>query len=77
MQDKAIYAQLAEKLEIAGWKSEMVPRILEKLLNEAEARWVNAPFVDRHRSGRFRCTGIRNYFMARPFSNTSDSGMGC
>ncbi len=42
MQDKTIYAHLAEKLEIAGRKSEMVPRILEKLLDETEARLVLA-----------------------------------
>ncbi len=40
MQDKTIYAYLAEKLEIAGRKSEIVPRILEKLLDETEARLV-------------------------------------
>ena len=42
MQDKAIYTQLAEKLEINGRKSEMVPRILEKLLDADEARLVLA-----------------------------------
>jgi hypothetical protein len=42
MQDKAVYEQLAEKLEIAGRKSQIVPRILEKLLDEAEARLVLA-----------------------------------
>ncbi len=38
MQDKTVYAQLAEKLEIGGRKSKMVPLILEKLLDETEAR---------------------------------------
>ena len=42
MQDKTVYAQLAEKLEIGGRKSKMVPLILEKLLDEAEARLVLA-----------------------------------
>ena len=50
MQDKAIYAQLAEKLEINGRKSEMVPRILEKLLDADEARLVlaAAPPLQKH-----------------------------
>ncbi len=38
MQDKSIYQQLAEKLEIGGRKSKLVPRILERLLDESEAR---------------------------------------
>ncbi len=38
MQDKSIHQQLAEKLEIGGRKSVLVPQILEKLLDEAEAR---------------------------------------
>jgi Pyruvate/2-oxoacid:ferredoxin oxidoreductase delta subunit len=42
MQDKTVYAQLAEKLEIGGRKSKMVPLILEKLLDEAEATLVLA-----------------------------------
>lgn len=42
MQDKTVYAQLAEKLELAGRKSNLVPRILEKLLDETEARAVLA-----------------------------------
>jgi hypothetical protein len=40
MEDKTIY--LAEKLEIAGRKSEIVPRILGKLLDETEAGLVLA-----------------------------------
>lgn len=42
MEDETLYAQLAKKLELNGRKSEMVPRILEKLLDEAEARLVLA-----------------------------------
>jgi ferredoxin len=38
MQDKTVYAQLAEKLEIGARPSEVVPRILETLLDETEAR---------------------------------------
>ncbi len=42
MQDNPVYAQLAEKLEIGGRKSKMVPLILEKILDEAEAKLVLA-----------------------------------
>jgi hypothetical protein len=42
MQDKTVYAQLAEKLEIGGRKSKMVPLILEKILDETEATLVLA-----------------------------------
>lgn len=42
MQDKTVYAQLAEKLEIGARKSELVPRILEALLDETEAKLVLA-----------------------------------
>ena len=42
MQDKTVYAQLAEKLELAGRKSKLVPLILEKLLDETEAKVVLA-----------------------------------
>ncbi len=38
MQDKSIYEELAEKLEIAGRRSQLVPRILKTILNESEAR---------------------------------------
>ncbi len=38
MQDQTVYAQLAEKLEIGGRQSKVVPRILETLLDEAEAK---------------------------------------
>ena len=42
MEDKTVYAQLAEKLEIGGRKSKVVPRILESLLDESEAKVVLA-----------------------------------
>ncbi len=42
MQDKTVYAQLAEKLEIGGRQSKVVPRILETLLDETEAALVLA-----------------------------------
>ena len=42
MQENPVYAQLAEKLEIGGRKSKMVPLILEKILDEAEAKLVLA-----------------------------------
>ncbi len=42
MQDNPVYAQLAEKLEVGGRKSKMVPLILEKILDEAEAKLVLA-----------------------------------
>jgi len=38
MQDKSVYEQLAQKLELGGRKSNLVPRILEKLIDETEAR---------------------------------------
>ncbi|MFZ0888981.1 MAG: 4Fe-4S binding protein [Candidatus Binataceae bacterium] len=37
MQDKSVYEQLAQKLELGGRKSNLVPRILEKLVDETEA----------------------------------------
>ena len=42
MQDKTVYAQLAQKLEIGGRQSKVVPRILETLLDETEAKVVLA-----------------------------------
>ena len=42
MQDKTVYAELAEKLEIGARQSKVVPRILETLLDETEARLVLA-----------------------------------
>jgi NAD-dependent dihydropyrimidine dehydrogenase PreA subunit/DNA-binding MarR family transcriptional regulator len=38
MQDKTVYAQLAQKLEIGARQSKVVPRILETLLDESEAK---------------------------------------
>ncbi len=42
MQEKTVYAQLAKHLEIGGRESKLVPRILETLLDETEARVVLA-----------------------------------
>jgi len=38
MQEQSIYEQLAQKLELAGRKSKIVPKILEKLLNDKEIK---------------------------------------
>jgi Pyruvate/2-oxoacid:ferredoxin oxidoreductase delta subunit len=38
MQDKTVYEQLAEKMELGGRKSNLVPRILKVVLDEDEAR---------------------------------------
>jgi Pyruvate/2-oxoacid:ferredoxin oxidoreductase delta subunit/predicted transcriptional regulator len=42
MQDKTVYEQIAEKLQIGAQQSQVVPRILETLLDEDEAKLVLA-----------------------------------